>query len=123
GKPCRARLPLAAQGVLPLISLRHFQLFRSLAGWVLAAIVLTPVYWLLVTIVSPPRQVLSRSPRRFPSRDARDFSAFVRIFTERPVLNWLMNSVMMTSVAIVVTLLVSLPAGYAISRARGKIRD
>jgi multiple sugar transport system permease protein len=106
-----------------LISIRHFALFRSLAGWALAAAVLTPVYWLIVTIVSPTRQVLSRNPRLFPPLDNLDLTAFVRIFTERPVLTWLSNSLMMTSVAIIVTLVVSLPAGYAISRARGKIRD
>ena len=106
-----------------MTALRHFLSFRPIAAWVLAAAVLTPVYWLLVTIVSPTRQILNRNPRLIPDWETLDFSAFVRIFTERPVLTWLTNSVAVTVVAIVVTLAVALPAGYAISRARGRLRD
>ena len=104
-------------------ALRYLPGLRGVAGWLLAAAVLTPVYWLLVTIVSPTRQILSRNPRLVPSLDTLDFSAFVRVFTERPLLLWLGNSTMVTIVAIVVTLLVALPAGYTISRARGMLRD
>jgi len=106
-----------------LRSALRFPILRPLFAWVLAALVLTPIYWLLVTIVSPTRQILSRNPRIVPAWDALDFSAFVRIFTERPVLPWLLNSIAVTFVAIIVTLLVALPAGYAISRAQGRIRD
>ncbi len=104
-------------------ALRFLPSYRPVAAWVMAAALLTPIYWLFVTIVSPTRQVLNRNPRLVPSLETLDFSAFVRIFTERPVLTWLTNSVIVTVVAIVVTLIVSLPAGYAISRARGKLRD
>ena len=104
-------------------ALRFLPSYRPVAAWVMAAALLTPIYWLFVTIVSPTRQVLNRNPRLVPSLETLDFSAFVRIFTERPVLTWLTNSVIVTVVAIVVTLIVSLPAGYAISRARDKLRD
>lgn len=102
---------------------RYVPSLRSVSAWVLAAVVLTPIYWLLVTIVSPTRQILNRNPRLVPSPDNVDLSAFTRIFTERPVLTWLGNSLVATSVAIIVTLAVALPAGYAISRAQGQIRD
>lgn len=102
---------------------RHLPGLRSVAAWALAAAVLTPVYWLLVTVVSPTRQILSRNPRLVPSWDTIDLSAFVRVFTERPVLMWLGNSTAVTVVAIIVTLLVAMPAGYAISRAKGRLRD
>ncbi len=104
-------------------ALRHLPGLRSVAAWALAAAVLTPVYWLLVTVVSPTRQILSRNPRLVPSWDTIDLSAFVRVFTERPVLMWLGNSTAVTVVAIIVTLLVAMPAGYAISRAKGRLRD
>lgn len=97
--------------------------FRGLIGWASAAILLMPLYWLIVTIVSPTSRILTREPSLFPSLDELDLSAFVRIFTDRPVLSWLGNSLMVSLVAIVVTLCAALPAGFAISRARGAFRD
>jgi ABC-type glycerol-3-phosphate transport system permease component len=96
---------------------------RPLIAWSFAVILLMPVYWMGVTIISPTSAILSRRPHLVPSLEAIDLSAFVRIFTERPVLSWLGNSVTVTIVAIVVTLLAALPAGYAISRASGFLRD
>jgi multiple sugar transport system permease protein len=100
-----------------------FRPVRGLIAWAVAVVLLTPVYWLIVTVVSPTSKILSRNPRLVPPINDIDLSAFVRIFSERPALYWLANSAMVTVTAIVVTLLVSLPAGYAISRATGIIRD
>src|SRR5690606_12583186 len=94
-----------------------------LIGWVSAAILLVPLYWLVVTIISPTSRILTREPSLVPSLADVDLSAFVRIFTDRPVLGWLGNSLLVSVVAIGVTLCVALPAGFAISRAKGALRD
>lgn len=96
---------------------------RVVLAWATAAILLTPVYWMIVTIISPTSRILSRDPALLPPFTDPDFSAFARIFTARPALTWLANSLSVTTVAILLTLLAALPAGYAISRASGVLRD
>lgn len=99
------------------------QMFRALIAWAALVILLSPAYWMLVTTLSPTSRTLSREPPLLLSLGDLDFGGFVRILTERPVLVWLGNSVAVTSVAIVVTLIAALPAGFAISRSRGLLRD
>ena len=69
----------------------HRYAFAMLAV-LLVAIVLFPVYWMLVTSVLPSSIVLSRRPPLLPPLDAVSFAAYAEVFHRRPVLAWMMNS-------------------------------
>lgn len=83
---------------------------------VTAGVLLTPVYWTFVSAVVPSGLVFSQQPVLIPPLDQIDLGTFGRIFSERPLLVWLANSLTVTLVVVLVTLLVSLPAGYRMSR-------
>jgi multiple sugar transport system permease protein len=48
-------------------------------------------------------------------------NGFVFLFQFGPVLTWIANSVMVTGATVIVAVLIGAPAGYALSRARGKL--
>lgn len=95
---------------------------RAVLAWTTAALLLTPIYWMLVTAILPSDLVVSRTPPYVPPIDAIDFSSFVRIFTDRPVPTWLVNSVVVTVVAVLTTVVVAIPAGYRMSRSSGRLK-
>ena len=70
----------------------HRYAFLALAV-LLVAIVLFPVYWMLVTSLLPSSIVLSRQPAADPAA-RRDFAsrAYAEVFHRRPVLTWMANS-------------------------------
>jgi len=82
----------------------------------LVAIVLFPVYWMLVTSVLPSSIVLSRRPPLLPPLDAVSFAAYAEVFHRRPVLAWMTNSAMVVAGSTVVSLTVATLAGYSLSR-------
>ena len=93
----------------------HRYAFATLAV-LLVAIVLSPVYWMLVTSVLPSSIVLSRRPPLLPPLDAVSFAAYAEVFHRRPVLAWMMNSAMVVAGSTVVSLTVATLAGYSLSR-------
>lgn len=82
----------------------------------MVGIILFPVYWMLVTSVLPSSLVLSRQPPLIPPLDQMSFSAYVEVFTRRPVLRWIMNSAMVVAGSTIVSLTIATLAGYSLSR-------
>ena len=93
----------------------HRYAFAALAV-VLVAIVLFPVYWMLVTSLLPSSIVLSRQPPLLPPLDAVSFAAYAEVFQRRPVLAWMTNSAIVVAGSTVVSLTVATLAGYSLSR-------
>jgi len=93
----------------------HRYAFAMLAV-LLVAIVLFPVYWMLVTSVLPSSIVLSRRPPLLPPLDAVSFAAYAEVFHRRPVLAWMTNSAIVVAGSTVVSLTVATLAGYSLSR-------
>jgi multiple sugar transport system permease protein len=56
------------------------------------ALVLFPIYWMVVTSMLPSSLVLSRHPPLVPPLERVSFDAFVEVFRRRPVLAWIANS-------------------------------
>jgi len=82
----------------------------------MVGIILFPVYWMLVTSVLPSSLVLSRQPPLIPPLDQMSFTAYVDVFTRRPVLRWIMNSSMVVAGSTIVSLTIATLAGYSLSR-------
>jgi multiple sugar transport system permease protein len=92
---------------------------RLLAWLVLATfavVTLFPFYWMVMTAIMPTDRILSRSPALLPILSEVDFGAFVAIFRDKPFLAWMGNSLIVSLVATVLSLVVSTLAGYSLSR-------
>jgi multiple sugar transport system permease protein len=101
---------------------------RSTLGWtalvaLLTAILLFPLYWMLVTALVPTAQVLSRDPALVPALADMSLRAFVVAFTRRPLATWLGNSLLVTLGATTVSLVIAALAGYSLSRFRTRAQE
>jgi ABC-type glycerol-3-phosphate transport system permease component len=84
-------------------------------------VMLFPVYWVLVTAISPGGLAQGTGFRLWPERV--DFGVFGRAFTDQPVGRWLANSLVIAVAGVVLSVVVSLLAGYAFAKYRFRGRD
>lgn len=87
---------------------------RTLAIVVVTAIVMFPVYWMVVSALRPSDESLSFPPPLLPH--ALEFSSFGQLFAEKPIAHWLMLSTFVASLTVIGTLILVIPAAYALSR-------
>lgn len=78
-----------------------------------------PGYWLLITSITERSQILNRNGL-FPPLDAITFSSYSRILTERPLVKWFSNSILVTVLTILLVVVVSSLAAYSLSRFRSR---
>ena len=93
---------------------------RSL-GWFFGAlfvtsVVLFPLYWMLVSSVTPVGDLLTEHLHLFPRTSHLEFGNYWKMFLSYPVGHWLLNSTLLTAGTVALSLVVSVPAGYALSR-------
>lgn len=94
---------------------RTFQrLIFTLATFAVAAILVFPVYWMLITAVTPSVDLRSYPPSFIPADP--QWQIFERVLTERPLLLWLSNSLIVAVGAASLALFVSIFAAYSLSR-------
>ncbi|MEO8536382.1 MAG: carbohydrate ABC transporter permease [Betaproteobacteria bacterium] len=93
----------------------HRYAFLALA-LLLVAIVLFPIYWMVVTSLLPSSIVLSRQPPLLPPPDQISFDAYAEVFHRRPVVAWILNSAIVVAGSSVISLVVATLAGYSLSR-------
>jgi len=91
---------------------------RFVASLVIAAMVIFPLYWMLLTALEPAAAMLSPVIELLPTEGA-SFDAFVSAFLDMPTLLWLRNSALITIGATILSVFVSILAGYSLSRAHG----
>lgn len=80
------------------------------------AIVLFPIYWMLVTSLSPANDLRSFPPTFLPA--APNWGVYYEVLTTRPLLLWLSNSTLAAAAAVILSLSVSILAAYSLSRFR-----
>jgi multiple sugar transport system permease protein len=78
------------------------------------ALLVFPIYWLVVTALSEPDQLRQLPPKFWP--DEPRWSVFAKIMAERPILQWLGNSALAAIGAVTLSMTVSVLAGYSLSR-------
>jgi ABC-type glycerol-3-phosphate transport system permease component len=84
-------------------------------------VMLFPVYWVLVTALSPGGLAQGTGFRLWPDRV--DLGVFGRAFTDQPVARWLLNSAVIAVASVVLSVVVSLLAGYAFAKYRFRGRN
>ena len=89
----------------------------------LTAILLFPLYWMIVTALVPTAQVLSREPALIPASSDVSMRAFVVAFARKPLATWLGNSLLVTLGATTLSLVIAALAGYSLSRFRTRAQE
>lgn len=82
------------------------------------AVLLFPVYWMVMTSIVPSRELLTSSPPLLPSPGTVNGDAYGEVLTSRPVGRWLWNSALVTAGTAVISVAISTLGGYSLSRFR-----
>ncbi len=92
--------------------LQSVALYATLA--VVCGILLFPIYWLFVTALSTSLELRSLPPSFWPSEP--QWHTFTKVASERPILLWLWNSTLAALGSVALSMVVSIFAGYSLSR-------
>ncbi len=79
-------------------------------------LVLFPIYWMFLTATLHDDRLLLYPPVFIPNISSLFFYPFVRIFVNRPIFRWLLNSTYVSVLTSVVSLSISALGGYSLSR-------
>lgn len=107
---------LAPAATTRAFSIRHLIWrvgFYAVALFILLMFVF-PYYWQLITALKPQQELYAMPATWFPSR--LYFDSFVRVFTERPFLTFMRNSLFVASITTALALAVGSLAAYALAR-------
>lgn len=93
----------------------RFQSFALYAGLaIVCGILLFPIYWLFVTALSTLAEIRQLPPSFWPAEP--QWNTFTKVASERPILLWLWNSTLAAIGAVGLSMVVSVFAGYSLSR-------
>lgn len=101
---------------------------RRLGGWDLAAVAtvgamlalaLLPSYWMLVTSLRADAALAAWPPRFLPRWDELTLDAYRAVLGQARSWAWLGNSLLITLASLASTLVIAVPAAYALSRSDG----
>ncbi len=93
----------------------------AVGPWLRFLVLLVVTALLLVPVLVPVYRLVAPDPTSGSSSGwAGLFTALAQTLTAGPVLTWLTNSLLVTAVTVVVAIAVAAPAGYVISRGRGR---
>lgn len=77
-------------------------------------VILFPLYWLLITALSSTEELSRLPPTFWPANP--DWDVFSKVLNEQPVLTWLWNSTLAAFGSLTLSMVVSVLAGYSLSR-------
>jgi multiple sugar transport system permease protein len=89
---------------------------RFLAAVGVCLIVLFPVYWMVMTAIMPIAEIASRNPPLLPVPEKTSMQSFYAVFERRPFLLWTWNSLTVGVATAAISLVISVLAGYSLSR-------
>ena len=89
---------------------------RMLAILGLLVVAAFPLYWMLVTSLTPSAELFAERPRMLPTLD--QFSVYKEVFSTIPVGTWLTNSVIVATGTMVLSIALAILPAYALSRFR-----
>jgi multiple sugar transport system permease protein len=95
---------------------RRTEWLRFAGSAAIALVAIFPIYWMIVTSVLPSEKVLSMSPPLVPAPRDMGFRSYAEVITRKPILLWFLNSLIVTIGSAGLSILVSITAGYSLSR-------
>jgi multiple sugar transport system permease protein len=100
---------------------------RRLRDWglgllviVVCAIILFPVYWMVITSLQSTDDILAYPPYFIPR--SIDLSSYSRVVTQQPIVRWLANSTLLGVLTTIVCLVLCIPGAYVLSSMRWRGR-
>ena len=96
---------------------KQINIAGGLLGWIWLAVVVVPVYYILVTSVRNQNDLFSQNPLSLPSHVT--FGAYRKVF-QNHFLRYIWNSVFVTVVTVAIILLVTFMVAYMIVRRNDK---
>lgn len=87
----------------------------ALAGWLWLAVIIVPIYYIVVTSLRPQADYFAENTLSWPSHPTLD--AYAEVLAN-DFLRYLANSVVVTAVSVAVVLVASLMAAYVVVRSR-----
>lgn len=90
------------------------QLWPALGAIAVCAVLIFPIWWMLVTAVAQPDDLRTFPPVFFPTHPS--FAAFRTILLDRPMLRWIANSLIVAGLSTALTMVLGVLGGYALSR-------
>lgn len=87
---------------------------RYLFAGILLVILLFPVFWMIVSSVQPNSYLMSMPPHFIPKEI--QFESYLKIFSNAQYIKYFRNSVITGLGTVLLTLTLSIPAGYAFAR-------
>lgn len=94
----------------------HARWIRALIVIVMCVIVVFPVYWLLITSITPEMDTFSSKPHIFPN--ALDLSGYQRLYKNGDIFLWMGNSLFVALSTAAVVVIIATLSGYCLSRFR-----
>lgn len=111
---------MAISGTHPMVASPREVFFTRAAlvlGFSLAALfAFFPIYWMIVTSLTPKEQVFSFPPRFIPSQLTLEF--YADFFNNPQLLRYLMNSFIVSTTTALASVLIGAYAGYSFSKFR-----
>jgi multiple sugar transport system permease protein len=99
------------------VSARHGSPFASIALGVIVALFLAPVAWLISTAYKPPLAIFATPPVLLFTPTLDNFRTVFRLFD---VVGLVRSSLVISFGSVVLSLLLGVPAGYALARSTGR---
>lgn len=90
------------------------KIFHRLLLIVFLLVALAPVYWMLNTAFKTESEVLRREPTLFPEKIT--FDNFIAIFKDKVFVRSMWNSLLVSLVVVLFSIVVAFPAAYSIAR-------
>lgn len=112
---------MSSAGIAPATS-RHDHvaavaaILRAALILIVCIILLFPVYWMVLNAVQPSEYSLNWPPSLLPK--GFEWSNFAHLFADKPIVDWLLRSTFVAAIVVLATLIVVVPAAYALSRLR-----
>ncbi len=75
---------------------------------------LFPLFWLLLTSLKPEADVVTRTLQFWPKRIT--FSNYAKAFTSTYIMRWMLNSIIVSAVTMVFTLVIDAPIAYMFAK-------
>lgn len=104
-----------------MIGRRLTNILKYILIFAVLGVLIFPIYWMLIASVSENRYLLSLPPHFFP--ESIQFESIRKILTTKKYLVYFQNSVIVASGTVVISIVLSVLAGYSFSRYRFRGRN
>jgi len=95
---------------------RFWPAVRGLLILLICFVVLFPVYWMVLNAIQPSAYSMTWPPNLLPH--GLEWSNFGELFADKPIAHWLAMSTYVAAIVVVATLILVVPAAYALSQLR-----